>query len=669
MNVPKLLRESFALRTFAAIFVCISIVSAGLSAIYIQVQMRSRSEMIIDKGILLSNVLAHNVRVGVFSNSSSMIENPVKSVLGQTGVKKIDVWDYEGLCILSMGEGTLSSADGKPLCDEAADYKGYRECIDNKRNYSSTGDGELAFWAPVLVHRASKTMDSLFFGDREKKKIRVIGAVRVTMDRDILSVGVRELILHSCLLGLLALCCGAVIAYLQISGITKPLKRLKNDVYNFSIRGFRGRVFIDSDDEIGKLASTFNDMARVLENRERALEESHEALERKVRDRTAELRRINSMLNEEIVERLNIQKTLRESEKLYRGVFTSSTDAFFICDMNFSLLDVNPAGCKLYGYSKDEFMKKTLHEIFSPNTVSVLDTLIERINREGIYYAEVENMSADGSALDVQFWAVHYSIEDMERVLVTVRDISETRALQNQLLRSERLVATGQLAASVAHEINSPLQGITSYLSVMKQSCGNNGLMINDLNQVKEAFDSIKSIVKKLLDLNRPDEEKKAVELHKVIQNTVNLVRSYLMKHHVNVNFEPASTNFIVVGSAQQIGQCLMNLINNAVEAMGETDGVGLNGEGDDSRREIIIKTQANGTNAKCIITVEDTGPGIPEESLNCLFEPFYTRKKTKGMGIGLAVCQGIIEDHDGVIVADNTENGAVFKITLPQGI
>ena len=235
------------------------------------------------------------------------------------------------------------------------------------------------------------------------------------------------------------------------------------------------------------------------------------------------------------------------------------------------------------------------------------------------------------------------------------------------MLRSERLAATGQLAASIAHEINSPLQGITALLSVIRMKHANDEDLLQKLDLIKNAFISIRNTVRNLIDLNRPGKEKKQpMDVNQVIENTVALMRSYLKKNMVKINLNLAAEISKINASPQQIGQVIMNLVNNAVDSIIHSPGFHkqLN-ESESFGGEITIDTVCRGQ--EIVIRVKDTGPGISKKDMNRIFDPFFTRKKTMGMGVGLSICHGIIEDHKGSIVAENlAEGGAMFTISLP---
>ena len=244
---------------------------------------------------------------------------------------------------------------------------------------------------------------------------------------------------------------------------------------------------------------------------------------------------------------------------------------------------------------------------------------------------------------------------------------TELIAAQDQIIRSERLAATGQLAASVAHENNSTLQAITVLLGAMKRDNEEDKELLDNIVLLKGAFFNIRDTVKNLMDLNRPGKERKQmINVNAITESTVALMKSHLKKNKVKIDLNLSPTIPDMIASPQQLGHVFLNLINNAVEAMTSVSkSEGKWKEWAKVGGDISIKTMLK--KDKVVIQVSDTGPGIAEEDLEHIFDPFYTRKKTMGTGVGLSICNGIIEDHDGTIEAKNAkEGGAVFTVTLP---
>ena len=193
--------------------------------------------------------------------------------------------------------------------------------------------------------------------------------------------------------------------------------------------------------------------------------------------------------------------------------------------------------------------------------------------------------------------------------------------------------------------------------------------LLNKLDLIKNAFVSIRNTVRNLIDLNRPGKEKKQpMDVNQVIENTVALMSSHLKKNMVNVKLNLAATTTQIKASPQQIGQVIMNLVNNAVEAIvAAPDFEEKLKKFSSIGGEIVIDTSIQ--DEKIIINLSDSGPGISNSDLEYIFDPFFTRKKIMGLGVGLSICYGIIEDHQGTITAENSpDGGVVFTISLPLG-
>jgi len=232
------------------------------------------------------------------------------------------------------------------------------------------------------------------------------------------------------------------------------------------------------------------------------------------------------------------------------------------------------------------------------------------------------------------------------------------RESEARLLQSERLAATGQLAASIAHEINSPLQGVTSLLNVMRREHGRDNQLAGNLELIQGAFKSISKTVRNLLDLNRPGKEKnQPMHIQEVIVQTAALVKGYLKDNDVRLDLDLPPDLPLIMGSLQELSQVFMNLITNSVES--------LNADPTCADRRIAIKALTTGS--QVVVQVTDTGIGISAGDMSRVFDAFFTSKKTMGMGVGLSICHRIIEGHNGTIeVRNRPDRGAAFTIRLP---
>jgi PAS domain S-box-containing protein len=185
------------------------------------------------------------------------------------------------------------------------------------------------------------------------------------------------------------------------------------------------------------------------------------------------------------------------------------------------------------GYAKGEFLGLNITKIVETDQIPYIEDMLTKVSQDEETRFEINIKTKNGDIVPNEINCRYISYLGQPCFLAVARDITETKLLQNQLLRSERLAATGQLAASIAHEINSPLQGITALLSVIRMRHEKDEDLLNKLDLIKSAFVSIRNTVRNLIDLNRPGKEKKQpMDVNQVIENTVALMNSHLKKKH-----------------------------------------------------------------------------------------------------------------------------------------
>ncbi len=240
-------------------------------------------------------------------------------------------------------------------------------------------------------------------------------------------------------------------------------------------------------------------------------------------------------------------------------------------------------------------------------------------------------------------------------------------ALERQVLASERLASVGRLAAGMAHEINNPLEGMSNYLRLLEDdlAAGEPSAKEREARElagkVREGLLRIAGITRQVLAFASPGQAthgqgtvgqapKQAVELGGILEHTVELLRATPSFRGVEIAVSPPGGPLAVAGNPATLGQLFLNLLLNACQA--QTSG-----------GEVEVGWRAHGTRA--LVEVADRGPGLSEEALAHAFEPFYSTRGSSGLG--LAVCKGIVEDHQGAVRAENRpQGGALFTVELP---
>jgi len=241
--------------------------------------------------------------------------------------------------------------------------------------------------------------------------------------------------------------------------------------------------------------------------------------------------------------------------------------------------------------------------------------------------------------------------------VLAIEDMTETRRLQEQLIQSEKLSAVGQLIAGVAHELNNPLASVLGFADFLGESGQTPPGLIEPVRVIQHEAQRAAGIVKNLLTFaRRQDQERQTIDLGQVLKRTIALLNNQLIGMRIEAKLWIDPELPPVHGSPNQIQQVLLNLMNNAAQAM---SAAGIAG---------VVTVRARKWLGGVAVDVEDNGPGIPEELHERVFEPFFTTKPPgEGTGLGLSICQGIIKEHGGRITMKSTPGqGATFTVELP---
>jgi len=238
------------------------------------------------------------------------------------------------------------------------------------------------------------------------------------------------------------------------------------------------------------------------------------------------------------------------------------------------------------------------------------------------------------------------------------RDVTERSQGEQALRQTEKLAAMGSLLAGVAHELNNPLSVILGQAELLRRTAGT-GPLAQKADQIADAAGRCASIVGNFLALarQRPPERRRVV-LNEVIREALDIVSYPLRMDGVDVVLDLDPELPVLMGDPHQLHQVVLNLVTNAQDAM----------RGNDGPRMMVVSSSFDKRARRVRLEVSDTGPGIPAAVRSRLFEPFFTTKpQGQGTGLGLSLCQGVVENHGGTIEAESEEGkGALFRVELP---
>jgi len=343
--------------------------------------------------------------------------------------------------------------------------------------------------------------------------------------------------------------------------------------------------------------------------------------------------------------------------RLFYEAFRTSTNPMQLTDARGVMVDVNPAFERIYGYAREEAVGRKPNLIRSRHTPSeVYDQMWSQLLApdRGYWSGEILNRDRAGRERPVilSITAIRAPNGAITHYLGVAVDLSQQRSWELQAAHGDRLASVGQLAAGVAHEINTPLANILLVAESLKRR-STDPWVRSRLETMAGQVEIAAGIVRGLLDFARRDDPHMAeVDLTSVVQGTVEFLRG---KQSVDLELveDLPDAPVPVLGDRGQLIQVVTNLLNNAADAM-------------EGKGTIRLEVRRRGDRGE--ISVLDTGPGIPPDVLPRIFDPFFTTKgEGQGTGLGLAICHGIVASHHGTLSARNVPGaGAEFLVSLP---
>ncbi len=402
---------------------------------------------------------------------------------------------------------------------------------------------------------------------------------------------------------------------------------------------------------------------------EEGLRRAHGELEKKIAERTSDLTRINDALKEEIEERKKTELALQKSEDKYRALLENLKDVFFNTDKKGVITYVNPAIESLVGKTPSKVMGKHFMELVYPDDMEIAAESIRMTLFGQNENREFRIITKTGAAR----WVLS-SIQPiyLEKKVVglcgMLTDVTKSKLMQDHLIQSERLAATGRLAASIANELGAPLESSTQLIHIIKSAHKDDREMSMKLDALMKDFHRIRTTLKNLINLDsHGKEEKIPTQINRIIESTVSLFNTIFQENDIKITLELSKKLPVIAASPQQLQQVFMHLIRNSIEALViAREFKRQKPNGDVRNKEISIRTSFS----KGIINVKvsDNGPGIASEDIDHVFDPFFTTKKNMEIGLGLSIAYRIVENHRGSIRVAKfpDKSGTIFTIQLP---
>ncbi len=419
-----------------------------------------------------------------------------------------------------------------------------------------------------------------------------------------------------------------VLANIMTKLITRPIKRLVMKTQSAAEGDFVQDINIESRDEIGSLASSFNIL----------------------------LSNLKSMMNQ-VLEVSGEIASLEEIRQYVDRFFENIPSAIITVDNYGTITSINSVACQILDCDKNTVLGKNINDkSISIKLEPVINLLKDGIEKEAVYIKHI--LKIKGSTNKEIPVMINTSIQKdsggkLLGVIGAFRSLEEIKNFEESMVRAKNLASVGALSAGMAHEIRNPLTSIKGYAQFIKLELGESNPLNEDINIIINEVDRLNGILDRFLAFARPSQPKlESCNVNDIINDIVKLLSKDTLPKNIILKTEletlpDSSLDY------EQIEQAVLNVAINALQAM-KNGGT------------LTLSTHYNVIEKLVEISLADTGPGITNENLEDIFEPFYTTKP-KGTGLGLAITSTIIESHKGFIeVKSVPEQGTQFIIKLP---
>jgi PAS domain S-box-containing protein len=360
---------------------------------------------------------------------------------------------------------------------------------------------------------------------------------------------------------------------------------------------------------------------------------------------------------------------VRQREARFRAVTESATDAIISTDSSGRIISWNSGAQALFGYAPGEILSRPLTTLIparyqqacADGLRRVVTTGQWRLNKKTV---ELHGLKKDDTEFPLALSLSSWHTEEGTFFSAIIHDLTERKQAEEELLRqreavyqAEKLATMGHLLAGVAHELNNPLSVVLGQATLLQQTAGSP--LAERVEQLMRAAERCARIVRNFLTLARQHPaERQQVDLNQVVREAVELLAYPLRVDSIEVCLHLADELPPLSADPDQLHQVVVNLISNAHQAMRETP----------LPRCLTLTTRYDHEQLRVHLQVADTGPGIPPDIQTRIFEPFFTTKPPGvGTGLGLSLCQGIVEEHGGSIgVQSQPGQGTMFQVELP---
>jgi PAS domain S-box-containing protein len=464
-----------------------------------------------------------------------------------------------------------------------------------------------------------------------------VGAVRVAYSLAPTLAKIRDLRWRAASIALVMILLGTAGTTILMRTLIGPIQDLAHATERVAEGDFSTRMETTSDDELGTLTRSFNEMTLRLERARDRQESWSRELENRVREKTRE-----------------IEETRRHLANIVENVGAS----VIVADLDGTVVSANSTTTKIFGIKPEWIVGRSLQEFTCDSQRKVAE--LRRLLEDGGTVVYEAGFELDESRT-MDLLVTHTLLRDPDGkasgILQVTKDITALKMMERRLMDSERLSAMGEMAGEIGHELNNYLTAIggRAELIPMALERGNHELVRQNSTIIAEQVARMRVLTDGLLDSARKETSPIEIDLHETIERAVEFARPQNRFNDIDLSVSESRQPLPVLADPQQITQVILNLLGNAADAIVAKGGAGG-----------AIRVESFRRGGETGFRVIDNGTGIEEKTIGRIFEPRFTTKKN-GHGFGLAVCHRVVRDHGGDITVESQNGrGSTFTVLLP---
>ena len=361
------------------------------------------------------------------------------------------------------------------------------------------------------------------------------------------------------------------------------------------------------------------------------------------------------------------EEELRQSEEKYRGLFNTDPNPIFILDREtLKILDANARAENHYGYSREELLRMSFTDLgYEEDAQEIMRRFKDVMDHRSILFSKKQHRKKDGGLFYTNIHVCGSPYMGRNALIATTTDVTESVQKEAQLIQASKLATLGEMAAGIAHELNQPLNVMKIGSDFLREMVSKGKQISQEeldtvTQEISGQVDRASGIIKHMRDFSRiADTQPSESDINKPIRDVFKILGQQLRLREIELELDLDETLPPIMADSNRLEQVFINLVTNARDAMDE------NMPG--SSKQLKIRSFAQ--NGDVVVTVSDTGRGIPRDIIERVFEPFFTTKEVgKGTGLGLSISYGIVRDYGGTIkVESEMDRGTTFEIRFPK--